>query len=589
MIYNKFNEAKDSFFQTIKLLWRLESIRRVQIAALIILMLFCAISEMLSVGAAIPFITILTNPDQSNELFLLGSILKFLNLKETNEIIIFVTIIFITIIFLAGIFRLLATISLQYMAATLSTEFSCIAYKHSLYQPYSQHLKSNSSEFISRILDKTQVVVYQSIIPIMNIIQSFLILILITGMLIYVNPTATLIILSFLLGMYLLVIVLFKPVLERNGQTVNKIRPKLLQLLQESMGGIREIILDGSQNFYRKIFRESASKFFLSKERINITSQSPKIVIETLGIILFAFVAYLLLSRSGSINQHLPIIGALLFASQRVLPVINIIYSSWSLLKGYKSEVNDFIELLESPNEISSSELENINELQLEESIEVSNLSFKYSAEGQTILNDISFKISKGESLGLIGLTGSGKTTLINFIMGLIDSKEGSLLIDGKEITNINKRSWQKCVAHVPQSIYLADTTIIENIAFGIPKEDIDKDKVIRVSKVAKIFDTINSWQDKYETTVGEEGVRISGGQRQRIAIARALYKNAKVLILDEATSALDVNTENEIMLNIDKLEYKPTKIIISHRENSLSSCDKLMKIEKGKIIPQEI
>ncbi len=221
--------------------------------------------------------------------------------------------------------------------------------------------------------------------------------------------------------------------------------------------------------------------------------------------------------------------------------------------------------------------------------IELENLQFKYDSSGPLVLDGINLTIKKGDILGIIGSTGSGKSTLMDIIMGLLKPSSGRFVIDEIEVTDKNKYGWQSQLAHVPQSLFLSDSSILENIALGVPIEEIDTDLVIKSAKQAQIHKTISAWKDEYKTIVGERGVRISGGQRQRIGIARALYKKSSVIIFDEATSSLDSETEESVMQSIDRLDQDLTIIIIAHRLTTLKNCTNIIELSDGRIIRQDV
>ena len=274
--------------------------------------------------------------------------------------------------------------------------------------------------------------------------------------------------------------------------------------------------------------------------------------------------------------------------AQRMLPILQLIYSSFSSLRAGFASLADVLELLDEPtNEILIKS--SVNKIPLNKKIKIENLKFKYSPDGSKILNGINLEIPKGSILGIIGATGSGKSTFIDILMGLLHPVSGSLSVDDTIITETNKFGWQAELAHVPQSIFLIDSSIAENIALGVPKSDIDHDLVKKSAMQAQIHETILSWKDGYSSVVGERGVRISGGQRQRIGIARALYKKASVIIFDEATSALDSDTETSVMRSIISLNKEITIIIVAHRLTTLKDCSNIIELSEGKILRQGV
>jgi ATP-binding cassette subfamily B protein len=307
---------------------------------------------------------------------------------------------------------------------------------------------------------------------------------------------------------------------------------------------------------------------------------------EVIGVILIAGLAYSMSQGKDGLTTAIPTLGALALGAQRLLPALHQAYNSYSDIKGTHASFIDVLDLLEQP-------LPDYVEQPLpvpitfEKEICLSNLSFYYSNESPIVLDKTNLSIPKGARIGFIGTTGSGKSTLLDIIMGLLQSSVGELLIDSTPITTQNRRSWQAHIAHVPQNIYLSDSTIEENIAFGVHQEKIDHTRVEQVARQTQIHHLIVGWKDGYQTRVGERGARLSGGQRQRIGIARALYKQADVLIFDEATSALDNETERAVMEAIGNIGREITILIVAHRLTTLQGCDQIYLLDKGKVATQ--
>jgi len=304
---------------------------------------------------------------------------------------------------------------------------------------------------------------------------------------------------------------------------------------------------------------------------------------EAIGITLIAGLAYIMSLREDGLVTAIPILGALALGAQRLLPILQQAYHAYSSIKGSYSSFCDVLELLDQPlpNYINQPLPSPIH---FEKDIQLTNLSFRYNNNIPWVLEEINLNISKGSRVGFIGVTGSGKSTLLDIIMGLLSPTKGQFLVDNKQITKENLRAWQMRIAHVPQNIYLSDSTIEENIAFGVPKEQIDHEQVIKAAEQAQIKELIEEWPQQYQTFVGERGIRLSGGQRQRIGIARAMYKHADVLIFDEATSALDNETEQAVMSAIDGLGKDLTILIIAHRLTTLKGCDQIVEVARADV-----
>ena len=382
--------------------------------------------------------------------------------------------------------------------------------------------------------------------------------------------------------LYWIVIRYTRQQLQENSKCIADQSTQMIKSLQEGLGGIRDVLIDGSQQLYCKLYQSADLPLRKASGNNVFIGGSPRYVMEAIGMTLIAGLAYVMSLREGGMSAAIPILGTLALGAQRLLPALQQAYSSYSSIKGSSASFNDVINLLEQPlpNYVNQPLVQPIP---FEKEIALDNLGFRYTEETPWILKDINLKLTKGGRIGFIGVTGSGKSTLLDIIMGLLPPTEGRLSIDGQPVTSNNRRSWQAHIAHVPQNIYLSDNTIEENIAFGVAKENINHEQVIKAAKQAQIAWLIDDWPEQYQTFVGERGIRLSGGQRQRIGIARALYKKANVLIFDEATSALDSDTEQAVMEAIEGLGRDLTIMIIAHRLTTLKGCDRIIELtEEG-------
>ena len=388
--------------------------------------------------------------------------------------------------------------------------------------------------------------------------------------------------------LYGLVTYYTKTQIKENSQTIANQSTQMIKSLQEGLGGIRDVLIDGSQQFYCNLYRNADLPLRRASGSNVFISGSPRYAMEALGMSIIAALAYLMTQQQEGMIIAIPMLGALALGAQRLLPVLQQTYSAYSTIKGVKSSFQDVLELLEQPlPDFVNQPLP--DPIPFETKISLNNLNFRYAADSTEktpwVLKDINLTIMKGARVGFIGVTGSGKSTLLDIIMGLLLPTTGNITIDDEPVTNENRRAWQSHIAHVPQNIYLSDSTIEENIAFGISKDKINHQQVKKASKQAQIAELIEGWQEGYQTFVGERGVRLSGGQRQRIGIARALYKKANVLIFDEATSALDNDTEKAVMEAVESLGRELTILIIAHRLTTLKGCDQIIKLDKNNAV----
>jgi ABC-type multidrug transport system fused ATPase/permease subunit len=374
--------------------------------------------------------------------------------------------------------------------------------------------------------------------------------------------------------------------LHLNSQRITYEQTQVIKALQEGLGGIRDVLLDSTQPFYCDIYRQADYSLRRSQGNNIFIAQNPRFIMEALGMVLIATLAYLLSHQFGGIATTLPLLGALALGAQRLLPALQQSYSSWASIAGNHASLTDTIELLDQPLPVEIMQ-PSPAPLLIKNAMRLNAVRFRYNGDGPWVLNDINLTISKGARVGFVGSTGSGKSTTLDLLMGLLAPTEGELLVDDQPISGIRVGAWQRSIAHVPQSIYLADTTLAENIALGVPPDSIDLDRVQRAAHQAQIEDFIESSPEGYQTRVGERGIRLSGGQCQRIGIARALYKQANVLVFDEATSALDNNTEQSVMDAIEGLNRDLTILLIAHRLSTVRRCDTIIELEHGKVVAQ--
>ena len=561
---------------------------KIRLALLVLLMVFSAFAEIVSIGMIIPFLTAITSPEVIFTNPWMQPILNVFYISSNADLAIFLTIGFCIFAIFSASIRLFTLWFQTRFCYSLGADLSTQLYKNSLYQPYPVHLARNSSEFIATIVNKTFQSTSFAILPILNIFSSSLILLAITITLIIIDPVVALSAFTLFGALYAIVILLTRKKLDRDSHRISIEQNEVVKKLQEGFGGIRDILVSNSQEVYLRSY--SASYYALQDawSNVEIIRSTPRFVIEAFGIVMMALlVLYFFIESSGVIGV-LPILGAMALGAQRMIPILQLIYTSVTSLRAGFSSLTDILTLLDIPSEERLIKAPRKN-IPFNKKISIENLKFKYDLEGPIILNGINLSINKGEMIGIIGSTGSGKSTLIDILMGLLQPSSGYFMVDDEVITGVNKFGWQSQLAHVPQTIFLIDGSITENIALGIPLEEVDFQLVKESARKAQIHDSIMSWDDQYNTIVGERGVRISGGQRQRIAIARALYKKASIIIFDEATSALDSETENSVMESILSLNKELTVIIVAHRLSTLKNCTNIIELSGGKILRQGV
>ncbi len=568
--------------KSLRRLWRhINKRRRNQFYFLFILIVFSSFAEIVSIGSALPFLGAITMPTAVFEAKAAQPFIKELGLTSPEQVLLPLTVIFCLAALLAGAVRLLLLQISTRLSFAAGSDLSIEIYRRTLYQPYSVHISRNTSEVISGISGKANGVIYYTILPILTLLSSGVMLISILIALIYMDPSVA-IISFFGFGLiYVLVTWLTRAQKIKNSQHISRESTQVIKSLQEGLGGIRDILIDGSQDVYCQVYRKADLQLRQAQGSNQFLAQSPRYCMEALGMVLIALLAYTLTKESDGVAKVIPVLGLLALGAQRLLPVMQQAYASWSTIQGGQASLQDTLDLLDQPLPHYADDIFS-KHLKFERQISLNQLSFRYTKTTPLVLQELNLNIAKGSRIGFIGATGSGKSTLLDLIMGLLSPSKGFLEVDGERVTLENRRSWYSHIAHVPQAIFLSDGTIEENIAFGVPFELIDKQRVIQSAKQAQIARSIEVWPNGYQTLVGERGIRLSGGQRQRIGIARALYKQADVIILDEATSALDSETEKAVMGAIDNLSSDLTILIIAHRVSTLRNCSKIVKLNNG-------
>jgi ABC-type multidrug transport system fused ATPase/permease subunit len=573
-----------SIILLLKRLWQqISSRRRKQFGLLLVLMLFASFAEIFSIGVVLPFLGVLTSPESIFEMHAAQPVILALKLTEPKQLLLPLAVAFAVAALIAGAMRLLLLWASTRLSFATGADLSIGIYRRTLYQPYAVHCARNSSEVIDGISSKANGVIYRIIVPTLTLISSSIMLIVILIALLSMQPVIALVAFGGFGFIYALIIRLTRKQLLADSKCIARETTQVIKSLQEGLGGIRDVLIDGSQASYCEIYRNADLPLRRAQGNSLFISASPRYGIEALGLILIAMLAYSLAQQADGISQAIPILGALALGAQRLLPTLQQAYSAWTQMRTGQVSLKDTLELLDQPLPYYANQ-PITEKLLFNHNITLKQLDFRYSDNSPYVLNQLNLNITKGSRVGFIGTTGTGKSTLLDIIMGLLQPTNGALEIDGQLITPANQRAWQLHIAHVPQAIFLADSTIEENIAFGVPKDQIDHLRVKRAAHQAQIACSIESWPKQYQTFVGERGIRLSGGQRQRIGIARALYKQADVIIFDEATSALDNETEQAVMQAINDLNKDLTLLIIAHRLTTLKNCTQIVELGESGI-----
>ena len=553
---------------------------------MLVMMLITALLDMIGVASILPFIAVLVNPDIIQTNFILKTLFDYLSRfgVENNQHFLFAlgVIVFVLLI-ISLIFKALATyvqIRFVLMREYIIGKYLVEGYLH---QPYSWFLNRNSAVLGKTILSEVGQVVI-GLTSLMEIIAKSMIVIALVFLLVLTDPKLALSVSIIFGAAYGIVYYFTRRFLKQIGKVRLKNNQSRFMALSETFGAAKEVKLSGlEQNFIKK-FSDPAQIFARSQTFSSLIGQLPRFFIEAVAFGGILVMILYLMMKTGSFNNSIPIISLYTFAGYRLMPAIQAIYVSFTRITYISPSLDRLYDDIKSLKQFSLSV--NSDVLPLDNSIALKNINYNYPETTKKTLKNINLFISAKTTVGFVGTTGSGKTTTADIILGLLEPQEGSLEVDGQHITNKNLRSWQKSIGYVPQHIYLSDDTVAANIAFGIPHEDINYEAVERASKIANLYKFVtDELPRKFQTKIGENGVRLSGGQRQRIGIARALYNNPQVLVLDEATSALDNLTEKLVMDAINNLNKKITIILVAHRLNTVKKCDNIFLFEKGELI----
>lgn len=545
-----------------------------QFLGLVIFTIFGAAAEMVTIAAVVPFLGALLGA--SGESSLLPDLLSGVDLRD-------ITIILFVAAVASALIRGLLSWSTHRYTAAIGIDLSRKLYSVILSQPYEQHISRNSSEVIAGF-EKVNGVVSKTINP---LLQGLVSIVTVLGILIVLFSIDTTVALASILSigsLYLLVSIFTRSSLMRNSHIIADTAALCVRSIQEGLGGIRDIILDNTQGIFIKHYSAHVTSMRVAQATNAFVGESPRFLIEAAGMIVIVVIAWGVTQRGDGAQEAIPILGALALGAQKLLPAMQRIFAAWSSIRGNSINLVDILALLEQPETVPEPPMEAKPAVSGIDApiLRLANVTYQYSGAQKPVFTDLSIEIEKGDRVGIVGKTGSGKSTLADIAMGLLQPMRGQIYVHGELLTPANRRAWQSLVAHVPQFIYLADSSIAENVAFGVDPSDIDFDLVKKVIEKAQLDDVVRNLKGGLNAVIGESGVKLSGGQRQRLGIARALYKQPEFLLLDEATSALDGDTEKNVMGVIEALGRGITIVIIAHRLSTLANCNKIIELDSS-------
>ena len=570
-----------------KILFILTPRERKHASLLLIMILIMALLDTIGVASILPFMAVLTNPEIIetniiiNKMFQASSIFQI----ENHQQFIFALGILVFVLLVVSLtFKALTTYAQTRFGLMREYSIGKRLIEDYLKQPYDWFLSRHSANLGKTILSEVSMVIGNGIIPLMELISKSVIVISLIVLLIITDPKLALMV-GFSLGIvYGIIFYYARSLLRRMGVERLKSNELRFKTISEAFGAAKEVKVSGLEQAYIGRFSNSAKKYARTGVLSNIIQVLPRFILEAVAFGGIMLVILYLMIKTGSFNNALPVISLYVFAGYRLMPALQNVYTTLSQLAFVGPSLNALYDELKNLESVNINQDQGV--MSFNKAIILKKIHYNYPNAMRTALEDINLSIPAKSTVGIVGTTGSGKTTTIDIILGLLEAQKGTLEIDGQIITRQNSRAWQRSIGYVPQHIYLSDDTIAANIAFGKAPKDINQEAVEKASKVANLHEFVtNELPKNYQTVIGERGVRLSGGQRQRIGIARALYHGPQVLILDEATSALDNQTEKAVMDAINNLGKNITIILIAHRLNTVKNCDIIYKLENGKIV----
>lgn len=568
-------------------LWRkFEPKRRWQLISIIFLMSFASMLEVAAVGSIMPFLAALADPELFLSQPLWKKIVTPLIGSEKQDVLFFTCLMFCLSIILLGLFRFLVLFNSQRVGQDLGSDLSTKIFNLTLSQPFLRHTQLRNTDVLAGITVKAHTLVSGAIMPVLNLFSACLTLLMVVMFLVYVDPVIAVVSFLVITTAYLVTSALSSKKLISLGQISNEGTTRIIKIVQEGFGGIRDVILYRHHNMFAHLYETADRELRRAFANIQIISGTPRYVIEVTALVAIAILAYSRVSQDTDFVAFIPTLGALAIGGQRLLPMMQQVYASWSSITSSTAALRDVVDFLNQtvPDYITQDMSKALN---FKKTITANNLYFSYddgSSKSKDVVSGISFRLIKGSKVGIIGKTGSGKSTVLDLIMGLLYPSMGNLRVDDVIIDRVTVGSWQRLIGHVPQRVFIKEGSIFDNVAFGFESCAVDVAWALRCVQICCLEQDVDNWERGLDTIIAHGGANISGGQAQRIGIARALYRKPQVLILDEATNALDPKTERQILSNIASLLPDITLLTVTHRILDHTFFDEIFKFENGKL-----
>ena len=574
----------------------LDKSQQKKIIYLQLLILLTALMEVLSLFAIAPFVSIIVDFEVINREGYISNIYSYLGFESPRIFLFFFALFFLCILYISNLTHMLTIWLVTTNSVKMGTTLGTRMYSFYLNREWLFHVKNNSAQLINKIAQESDRITLGIILPTILMIAKLAVsLFIVTAMIIY-NPLVALIVGVILGTCYFTIWTIIKTTIMKNGIIVTLAQEKRFKLMSEGFGGIKELLISGRQGFFSNLFRHKSDEWANAVGNNQALSQIPRFIIELIAFsIIVGFILFITsIKNENNFISLLPVLSIYVLGGLKLLPAFQVIFTYLTSMKSNISAYDNIRQNLidckeEEINEsILKKDTEILIEMDLKKELRFQNVYFKYldkEKKNNYVVSDLNFSIKKNQTTGIVGKSGSGKSTIIDLIVGLIPPDSGKIFIDDKNLMENNKHFWQKNISLVSQSIFLSDNTIRENIAFGIRSDKIDDDQVYEVLERSQLKEYVNQLPDGINTIIGEHGVQLSGGQRQRVGIARSLYSNSKLIIFDEATSSLDGLTEAAIIKSINDIQNAKTIVIVAHRLASVKKCHKIYFVDSGKII----
>ena len=558
---------------------------RKYVALLFLGILIMGLLEVVGVASIAPFMAVVSNPDVIHENNYLSASFQYFDFSSDSQFLVALGVTVLVVLIISNGFSAFMNWAIIFFSRRQAHHIAMRLLKQYLFQSYLFFLNRNTADLGKNLLTEVDRSINGAILPAMLALSRLAIAVFILIFLFYLDPVLALTAIIVMGGTYGLIFALVRKRLHEIGVASTDVEKERFKTANEAMSGIKELKLRGSEQQFLDRFEIPSA----AKARYNtysqLTSILPRYMLDTIAFGGVLSLMIYMVAAGYTSGEIIPVVTLYALAGYRLMPALQQIYASMTQFKYNLPALEILIKDLSGYTEDLNPQQKNSPALPYSKQLNIEGINFKYPNTSELVLNNLSLTITSNTTVGLVGTTGSGKTTLVDILLGLLIPDQGKMLVDGTKITSENIAGWQANLGYVPQTIYLIDDTIERNIAFAVPDNEVDKNKVLEAAKLAELDEFVQTLPDGYQTEVGERGVRLSGGQRQRIGIARALYHDPKLLVLDEATSALDGITENVIMDAIHNLAHKKTIVMIAHRLDTVKECDVIFVLEHGEII----